>query len=322
MSININSPLVAIAIPVYNGEKFIAEAVESILKQTYTHWECHIINNISTDRTEEIVRSYADKDPRIRLHTYDIFFPIVDNWNRTVLHIPENAMYFKILQADDWIEERFLEEMIAVMEKHPSVGICSSYRIDGTVVNCDGLDYYQGQFYNGTEMLIKHLKEKIDITGSISTLLFRVSSLKMLPNFPEIFDTADFHCDTQLAFDMMSISDVGFVFKVLSYTRWHPDAYTSSTCVIYQTFFNGREIRLHKFKNINTDIRKEYIHHRYHYAYFLFKRWLKGDTKCLQWHHKHITRKFTTSEYLKAFWYFNPLNYRLIRLLKKLKLSR
>jgi glycosyltransferase involved in cell wall biosynthesis len=319
MNENINKPLVAIGIPVYNGEKFIAEALESIIRQTYPYWECHIINNASTDSTEEIVRRYADHDSRIILHRYESFYPIVDNWNRVALHIPENALYFKLLQADDWIEETFLEEMVAVMEKHPSVGICSSYRIDGKVVNCDGLDYYQGQFHNGPEMLMKHFDEEIDITGSISTLLFRVSSLQKLPKFPDIFDPADFHCDTQLAFDMMSISDVGFVFKVLSYTRWHPEAYTSSTCVVYNTFLNGREIRLNKFKNLNPSINKLYLHHRYHYAYFLIKKRLRADSKCLRWHNERISRKFTTLEYLKALWYFNPLNYRLFRLIKKLK---
>jgi glycosyltransferase involved in cell wall biosynthesis len=312
-------PLVSIVIPVYNGEKYISEALESIIHQSYTNWECHVINNASTDRTPDIVSAFCVKDTRVFLHNYQQFMQIVDNWNRTVLHVSDQAKYFKLLQADDWIDSAFLDEMVSVMEKYPSAGMCSSYRIDGTVVNCDGLDYYQGQFYSGKEMLDMHIKEKIDITGSISTLMFRVDDLKKLPDYPEIFDRTDFHCDTQLAFDIMRVSDVGFVFKVLSYTRWHPEAFTSSTCVIYQTFFNGRERRLFKHKDLNADALRIYRMHRYHYGYFLLKRWMKNDKKALEWHKDRLLRKFTFREYMMAIWYFNPVNYRFFTLLKKFK---
>lgn len=319
MTCNSEGPLVSVGIPVYNGEKFIAEALESVLKQTYANWECHVINNASNDRTEEIVSALAAKDPRIKLHTYKDFLPIVENWNRTVRHISENTRYYKLLQADDWIDTLYLEEMVRVMEKHPSIGICSSYRIDGNVVNCDGLDYYEGEFYNGREMLLRHLKEEIDITGSASTVMFRVDSLKKLPQYPEIFDTKDFHCDTQLAFDVMYVSDVGFVFKILSYTRWHPEAYTSSICVICNTFYHGKELRLYKYQHIHPSIKKLYCIHRYQYAYYSFKLWLRQNKTCMKWHRDRLTRKIKVSEYLGAIWKYNPINYRITRLLKKLK---
>jgi len=246
----------------------------------------------------------------------------VDNWNRTALHISEGAAYYKLLQADDWITPACLEDMVDVMERYPSVGICSSYRIDGNVVNCDGLDYYQGQFYNGKEMLIRHLKEEIDITGSATTLMYRVESLQQLSCFPEIFDPKDFHCDTQLAFDIMNISDAGFVFKVLSYTRWHPGAYTSSICVVCNTFYHGKELRLFKFRGLGPDIERDYRKHRYEYAYFMMKRRLRGDKKCLDWHNTRITRRFTAAENFMALWTLNPLNYRIFKLLKKLKILK
>lgn len=322
MTWNSKGPLVSLGIPVYNGEKYIAEALESVLKQTYRYWECHVINNASNDHTEEIVSTFAERDSRIQLHTYTDFLPIVENWNRTVLHISEKAVYYKLLQADDWLDPLYLEEMVRVMEIHPSTGICSSYRIDGTVVNCDGLDYYNGEFYNGSEMLLKHLKEEIDITGSASTVMFRVDALKKLPQYPDIFDVMDFHCDTQLAFDVMCVSDVGFVFKVLSYTRWHPEAFTSSICVVCNTFYHGKELRLYKYQQLNPSIQRLYTIHRHQYAYYLFKLWLRQNRTCLKWHKNRLKRAIKISEYVCAIWKYNPINFRICNLLKKLKLVK
>ena len=314
--------LVSVGIPVYNGEKYLAEALDSVMNQTYRNWECNIVNNASKDNTEKIAREYVRKDKRFKLHNYSEFLPIVGNWNRTVLHISEDAKYFKILQADDWLDAQFLEKMVAVMEKYPTIGMCSSYRIDDTRIKCDGLSTNDGQFYKGRELLMRHIKQEVDITGSATTVLFKVEYLKKLPRYPEIHDPDDFHCDTQLAFEMMEISDVGFVFQVLSYTRWHPDAYTSNTCVLYNTFYNGREIRLHRFRNMDPVVEKEYRKHRIRYAKFLFNRKLTGDKKCVKWHRERLKRPITFSEYLTAILKYNILSNQLAKIPRKLKRSK
>lgn len=313
-----NQNLVSIGVPVYNGEKYLAEALQSILNQTYQNWECNIVNNCSTDDTEKIAQEFVAQDKRFRLHSYEEFLPIVQNWNRTVLHISENATYFKILQADDWIDPAFLEEMVKVMMKYPSIGVCSSYRIDGKVIKCDGLDINEGQFYNGREMLFKHLREEIDVSGSATTVLFKTAFLKKLPQYPEIHDIHDFHCDTQLVFDMMNISDLGFVFKVLSYTRWHPDAYTSQICVVCNTFYNGKEIRLFKYKHLDPVLEADYKRHRILYAFYLAERYLKRDKKCLKWHLDHLKRPFTLGDYIGAYLRLNFISRQFPKIVKRL----
>ncbi len=90
-------PLVAIGIPVYNGEKYIAEVLESISNQTYDNFECHIINNASTDKTGELAEKFIRNDKRFKLHTHTDFVDLVANWNRTVDYIPEGAKYFKVV---------------------------------------------------------------------------------------------------------------------------------------------------------------------------------------------------------------------------------
>ncbi len=69
-------PLVSIVTPVYNGEKFLAEAIESVLGQTYPNWEYTIVENCSIDHTLEIAQSYAIKDKRIRIYENQELLPL------------------------------------------------------------------------------------------------------------------------------------------------------------------------------------------------------------------------------------------------------
>ncbi|PHM17961.1 MAG: hypothetical protein CJD30_04165 [Sulfuricurvum sp. PD_MW2] len=62
-----NSPLISIVIPLYNGERFIAQTLESVLAQTYRNIEVIVVDDASTDRGCEIVRDYSTKDSRLRL---------------------------------------------------------------------------------------------------------------------------------------------------------------------------------------------------------------------------------------------------------------
>ena len=59
--------LVSIITPLYNGERFISQTIESVLQQTYPHWEMIIINDGSKDNSEEIVKHYLEQDSRIKL---------------------------------------------------------------------------------------------------------------------------------------------------------------------------------------------------------------------------------------------------------------
>lgn len=308
------APLVSIAVPVYNGEGFMDDCLNSILAQTFTDWECVVVNNCSTDRTREIVSGFVEMDDRFKLVDAEDFVGLVENWNRLYPNISSGSTYLKVVQADDIIYPESIEEMVAVMEAHQNVGVCSSYRIDGFHVNCDGLNYFDGPVFSGRELLLRHLKNELDIAGSVTTPLFRKSVLEKLPTFPLIFDEKDYHIDTLLVYELMKLSDVGFVFKVLSLTRIHEGADTVLTAVRFNTFLCAQDYRFWRFKDLFPELKHAYRSHRITYAYFLFKEGLKGHRDCLDWHRKYLVNKFTTMEKIQGILLGNGISWRLRKL--------
>lgn len=115
--------MVTVLLPVYNGEKYLREAIDSILTQTYTNFEFLIINDGSTDRTEEIILSYTD--PRIVYVKNEQNLRLIATLNKGLKLA--KGKYIARMDADDISLPERLEKQVAYMEKHPAVGLCGSY---------------------------------------------------------------------------------------------------------------------------------------------------------------------------------------------------
>ena len=137
----ITSPLVSVLTPVYNGERYLSECIESVISQTYRNWEYIIVNNCSTDRTQEIAQSYAKKDGRIRIHKNQELVKMGPNHDIAISLIAPTSLYCKVLHADDFMFPECLERMVDLAVANPLVGLVSSYRLDDRKVNLDGLPY-------------------------------------------------------------------------------------------------------------------------------------------------------------------------------------
>lgn len=123
---------VSVLTPVYNGEKHLQEMVDSILRQTLQDFEFIIINDGSTDGTEEIIKSY--NDPRIRYFSNDKNRGIAYSFNRAI--DLANGNFLAVAEADDVSHPRRLEIQAAYMQANKNVGfVCSKQRIfrDATV---------------------------------------------------------------------------------------------------------------------------------------------------------------------------------------------
>jgi hypothetical protein len=114
--------------------------------------------------------------------------------------------------------------MVTVAEEYPSVGIVSSYRLDGRKVGLSGLPY-PSPFNDGKEISRDFLLGKSYYFGSPSSLLIRSSLIRKRD---KIYDESYKESDISACLDILGESDFGFVHQVLTYTRRHEDSVTSS----------------------------------------------------------------------------------------------
>ncbi len=114
-----NTPRVSIGLPVYNGEIYLAAAVASLLNQTFTNFELIISDNASTDRTEEICRTYAATDKRIRYYRNERNLGAAWNFNRTFELA--TGPYFMWACHDDVWAPTFIAQCVATLDARPEI---------------------------------------------------------------------------------------------------------------------------------------------------------------------------------------------------------
>jgi glycosyltransferase involved in cell wall biosynthesis len=116
------TPRVSIGLPVYNGEKYLSQALDSILRQTYTDFELVISDNASSDKTKEICVAYSAKDKRIRYHRNAENLGVSKNY-RLVFEMTKGE-YFRWSAYDDVLAPELLERCVEVLDRHPNVVLC------------------------------------------------------------------------------------------------------------------------------------------------------------------------------------------------------
>jgi glycosyltransferase involved in cell wall biosynthesis len=266
-------PLVSVVTPVYNGEKYIAECIESVLAQTYSNWEYVIVNNCSTDRTPEIINSYSGKDERVRIHDNERHLSHLENGDRAFQVMSPHSKYCKVLHADDWMFPECLTKMVEVAEKYPTAGIVSSYRLDDRKVNLDGLSY-PSYCTSGKEIGKSYLLDGSKYYfGSPSSLLIRSDLIRKRK---KMYDETSPHSDVSACLDLLRESDFGFVHQVLTFTRRHGESVTDKLVKSQFSYKIGKFINVLKFGPdylSEDELRKK------------LKELVEG-------YHKHMTGKF------------------------------
>jgi glycosyltransferase involved in cell wall biosynthesis len=210
--------------PAYNEAKYLAQAIESVLDQTYTNWEYVIVDNCSQDATLEVARRFAQQDRRIRVLHNESLLSQAKNFNFTVQQISPASKYAKFVQGDDFIYPQCLEEMVKLAEENPNVGIVSSLRLDGEKVKGDGLPL-PCRVISGREVCRKHFNEPIFLFGTPTTVMFRSEILRSRTPF---FNEACLHFDTEACFEFLEKWDFGFIHQVLSFSRTDNISITSA----------------------------------------------------------------------------------------------
>jgi glycosyltransferase involved in cell wall biosynthesis len=118
------NPKVSIGLPVRNGGRHLAEAIDSILAQTFPDFELIISDNASTDDTPAICARYAARDPRVRVIRQEHNIGAARNFN--VVFARSTGKYFKWAAHDDLIHPSYLAACLAVLETQPDAVLCQS----------------------------------------------------------------------------------------------------------------------------------------------------------------------------------------------------
>jgi glycosyltransferase involved in cell wall biosynthesis len=229
----VNSPLVSVITPVYNGAAYLEECIHSVLAQSYDNFEYIIADNCSTDDSLEIAQKAAVHDSRITVIQCDEHVGPIQNWNRSLQSISRKSDFIKFVHADDWMFPDCVSRMVDLAEMNGDVGLISAYRLEEDRVSLDrlpvaaplepGRDTFT---MSGRDVARAILREKASVLGSPTNFLLRSNLL--LPDEP--FFCEDFlHSDKEACLRIFAECDFGFVRQVLTFTRRHNESVTSKT---------------------------------------------------------------------------------------------
>lgn len=282
-------PLVSIVTPVYNNGEYLAECIESVLAQTYQNWDYTIVNNCSTDGSGEIARRYAATDPRIRVHDNTQFLHAVANHNLALRKISPQSKYCKIVFSDDWIFPHCLEEMVAIAEEHPSVGIVGAYGLQEHEILWSGLAY-PSTLVAGRDLCRRMFLEDLYVFGTSTSVLYRSDLVRGQDPF---YNECNFHADREACVVLLKNCDFGFVHQILTFKRLNQgsltvtiawDLMTHFGCMLSTLLAHGRDFLTHdEFGMCLTRLLDEYYS-------FLAVSLMRGrlDSKFWNYHKKTL----------------------------------
>lgn len=127
---SVDQPLVSIIIPVFNRATLIGETLDSVIAQSYTHWECIVVDDGSTDNTIQVIEEYCVQDKRFTLYKRDRE-PKGAPTCRNIGMAKANGEYVVFLDSDDILLSHALKTRIVFLEENPSLDFCVSDGLRG-----------------------------------------------------------------------------------------------------------------------------------------------------------------------------------------------
>jgi glycosyltransferase involved in cell wall biosynthesis len=222
------APVVAIATPVYNGGRYLAETMECVQAQTWPHIIHYILDNASSDNTPQIIASYANRRIPVVVNRNPQTLPMLENWNAVLRLVPPEAAYFRILPADDLIAPDAIEKMVTVGERYPEVSIIGCQEWANNTIHGDGLPSSRAVF-DGRAIVRGCLLNVIHGFPHLHCL-YRIP----LNGLPDPFYDTEYYGTPLLSIDVdagmraLSQGKYGYVHEPLVTTRKHAESVTST----------------------------------------------------------------------------------------------
>lgn len=174
-----SSPRLSVLMTSYNREKYIQEAIESVLAASFTDLELIIVDDGSRDRTVEIARSYAAKDSRVKVYINEKNLGDYPNRNRAASYA--QGEYLMYVDSDDLILKEGFEACVAAMDARPEVSFAMRYFGDVPVPT----------YLDPETAIRKHFFEKPFLTIGPGGTIMRRSFYKRMNGYPEKYGPAN-----------------------------------------------------------------------------------------------------------------------------------
>jgi glycosyltransferase involved in cell wall biosynthesis len=214
-------PRVSIGVPVYNGERFISATLDSLLAQTFDDVEIIICDNASTDRTEQICRSYAEKDSRIRYFRNAENLGASRNYRCAFEH--SSGEYFRWANCDDLFAPEGLARCVEILDREPSV-VLAYPKTKFIDERGDVISEYEDNLHIQSSKASERFAQVIERVGYVNVIygLMRAEVVRqtgLLRNFPS--------GDIPLVAELTLYGKFWEIPEFLFYRRLHPKASSS-----------------------------------------------------------------------------------------------
>lgn len=209
------NPKVSVLIPSYNYAHYLQEAIDSVLTQTFEDFELIIVDNCSTDNTEELVMEYLQKNRRIQYFKNEENIGMYRNYNQALLLA--KGEYIKFLNADDKFEPTLLEKFVNILDNDSTISVVTSHRQYFGSKNDILIPPFTGKV-EATTAILTSLKHGNWI-GEPTTVMFRKNNLNL-----GLFDISLLmFADQDMWLRYLRFGHLYIIDEVLSYFRIHEE---------------------------------------------------------------------------------------------------
>lgn len=238
----LSKPLISVLITAYNRQKFVAEAIESVLLSSYINFELLIIDDCSTDQTYAIAKTFVKQDSRIKLYINEQNLGQFANRNRAILL--SKGAYIKFVDSDDKIAPNGLELMVNAMQAFPNAGI----GVPASIFNKFKLPHLM----NPHDSVLEHYLGSTHLSSGPTGVIFKKEILVKVGLFQPSFGIL---ADTLLNIKIACISPTVLFEKNLFFWRMHDEQVTveqkDSVRMVRERFAIMKAIMGYKYLPLN-----------------------------------------------------------------------
>lgn len=292
-----NAPLVAIVTPVYNGVRYIGEALESVQNLDYPNLVHVVLDNCCTDGTDKVIQQYMNRRVPIITKRNDSLFPIVKNWNTAVAMVPPEAKYFHLLCADDTFPAHSISRRVAIAEQDPAIGLVAcQWRAEGL---CGEELPKDREVFDGPELLRSYFRRE---HSGLSGMFVLVRTTKIDPGRPFYDPMIVAAHDTDVNLRIAATSKIGFVHEELVNWRLHEEQASATYVqrgkhILFDWFVlldrYGPYVMGHKeYEECRRAFRRHYLRR------LLLVRFKDKDKEVWDWHMKSLAARDDAASFL------------------------